>query len=61
MYVQTRKNFRKLKTKPEAKKLERLIRACPEAVLINLAQGESYPVILKDLKKHVIPDQHPGH
>ena len=55
--VLTRKNLRKQKTKPGVKKLERPRRARPEAVLIKPAEGVSYAAILKDLIKHVKPDE----
>ena len=55
--VPARKNLWKKKPKPEAKEPEWSRRACPEAVLIKLTEGVSYAAILKDLKKHVKPDE----
>ena len=57
MEVPTRKNLRKKKLKPEAKKPEWQKRAHSEAVLIKLAEGVSYADILKDFKKRVKPDR----
>ena len=55
--VPARKNFRKKKPKPEAKKPDWPRHARPEAVLIKPDEGVSYAAILKDLKKRVKPDE----
>ena len=57
MTVSARKSLRKKKPKPDAKKPDWPKRARPEAVLIKPTEGVSYAAILKDLKKHVKPDE----
>ena len=57
MKVPARKSLYKKKPKPEPKKPDWPRRARPEAVLIKPTEGESYAAILKDLKKHVKPDE----
>ena len=52
-----RKSLRKKKPTPEAKKSDWPRRARPEAVLIKPTEGVSYAAILKDLKKHLKPDE----
>ena len=57
MKIPARKSLRKKKPKAEAKKPDWPRRAHPEAVLIKTTEGVSYADILKDLKKHVKPDE----
>ena len=57
MKVPAKKSLRKKKPKPETKKPDRPRRARPEEVLIKPTEGVSYAAILKDLKKHVKPDE----
>ena len=57
MKILARKMLRKKKPKPEAKKPDWPRRTRPEAVLIKPTEGVSYAAILKDLKKHVEPDE----
>ena len=57
MEVSVRKNLWKKKPKPKAKKPDWLKRTRPEAVLIKPTEGVSYAAILKDLTKHVKPDE----
>ena len=51
------RNSGRKKPNPEAKKPDLSRRACPEAGLIKLAEEVSYAAILKNLKKHVKPDE----
>ena len=57
MEVPTRKDLRKKKSKPEAKKPEWPRCARPKAVLIKPVERVSYAAILKDIKKRVKPDE----
>ena len=58
MKVPTRKSrWKKMPKKPEAKKPNWPRRARAEAVLTKTTEGVSYAAILKDLKKHVKPDE----
>ena len=52
MEVPVTKNLRKKKPKPDWPR-----RARSEAVLVKPAEGVSQVAILKDLKKHVKPDE----
>ena len=44
-----------IKPKPVARKSKWPRHACPEAALIDHAEGVSYAIILKELKKRVKP------
>ena len=57
MKVPAKKSLRKKKPKTEAKKPDRPRRDHPNAVLIKPTVGVIYAAILKDLKKHVKPDE----
>ena len=57
--VPNRKDLRKKKKKEKkpSRTPEKSRHACPEAVLIKPAEGMSYDSILRELKKHVNPDE----
>ena len=57
MEVPARKNLRKKNPKPEAKKPDWPRRGRPDEVQIKPVEGVSYAAIVKNLKKHVKPDE----